>query len=117
MPSCWAGWAGSGPCAWSGSKGRAATAPAWPATWQLRGCGWSRWTAPTGRTGAGRGKSDPLDAVSAARAAQSGRARGAPRGRDGAVEAIRALMVAKARAVSGLNCSGPAGGWSEQKPG
>ena len=41
------------------------------------------------------GKSDPLDAVSAARAAQSGRARGAPKGRDGAVEAIRALMVAK----------------------
>ncbi len=41
------------------------------------------------------GKSDPLDAVSAARAAQSGRARGTPKGRDGAVEAIRALMVAK----------------------
>ena len=41
------------------------------------------------------GKSDPLDAVSAARAAQSGRAAGAPRGRDGTVEAIRALMVAK----------------------
>jgi transposase len=41
------------------------------------------------------GKSDPLDAVSAARAAQSGRAAGAPKGRDGAVEAIRALMVAK----------------------
>ena len=42
-----------------------------------------------------QGKSDPLDAVSAARAAQSGRASGSPRGRDGAVEAIRALMVAK----------------------
>jgi transposase len=41
------------------------------------------------------GKSDPLDAVSAARAALSGRASGAPRGRDGQVEAIRALMVAK----------------------
>jgi transposase len=41
------------------------------------------------------GKSDPLDAVSAARAAQSGRAGGAPKGRDGAVEAIRALMVAR----------------------
>ena len=41
------------------------------------------------------GKSDPLDAVSAARAALSGRAAGAPRGRDGQVEAIRALMVAK----------------------
>jgi transposase len=42
-----------------------------------------------------QGKSDPLDAVSAARAALSGRASGAPRGRDGAVEAIGALMVAK----------------------
>jgi hypothetical protein len=42
-----------------------------------------------------QGKSDPLDAVSAARAALSGRASGAPRGRDGQVEAIRALMVAK----------------------
>jgi len=42
-----------------------------------------------------QGKSDPLDAVSAARAALSGRASGQPKGRDGAVEAIRALMVAK----------------------
>jgi hypothetical protein len=41
------------------------------------------------------GKSDPLDAVSAARAALSRRAAGVPKGRDGAVEAIRALMVAK----------------------
>ena len=41
------------------------------------------------------GKSDPLDAVSAARAALSGRAAGAPKGRDGAVEAVRSLMVAK----------------------
>ena len=44
-----------------------------------------------------QGKSDPLGAVSAARAAQSGRARGAPKGRDGSVEAIRALMVAQAQ--------------------
>jgi hypothetical protein len=35
------------------------------------------------------------DAVSAARAAQPGRARGAPKGRDGSAGAIRALMVAK----------------------
>ena len=46
-----------------------------------------------------QGKSDPLDAVSAARAALSGRAAGAPKGRDGAVEAIRALMVAKRSAA------------------
>jgi transposase len=43
-----------------------------------------------------KGKSDPLDAVSAARAAQSGRAAGAPRGCDGSVEAIRALMGRRA---------------------
>ncbi|MGH9003538.1 MAG: IS110 family transposase, partial [Acidimicrobiia bacterium] len=42
-----------------------------------------------------QGKSDPLDAVSAARAAQSGKATGASKGRDGAVEAIRTLMVAR----------------------
>jgi transposase len=40
-----------------------------------------------------RGKSDPLVAVSAARAALSGRAARAPKGRDGQVEAIRALMA------------------------
>src|SRR5215470_16336773 len=37
------------------------------------------------------GKSDPLDAISAARAALSGRAAGEPKGRDGQVEAIWAL--------------------------
>ena len=47
------------------------------------------------------GKSDPLDAVSAARAALCGRAAGAPRGRDGQVEAIRALMVARRSARAG----------------
>ena len=41
------------------------------------------------------GKSDPLDAVAAARAALSGRANGSPKGRDGEVEAIRTLMVTK----------------------
>jgi transposase len=54
-----------------------------------------RWTAPTRQDRRRQGKSGPLDAVSAARAAQSGRARGAPKGRDGAAGAIRALMVAK----------------------
>src|SRR5205814_1829593 len=43
--------------------------------------------------------SGPWAAVSAARAALSGRARGASKGRDGAVEAIRALMVAKRSAA------------------
>src|ERR1019366_10343623 len=41
------------------------------------------------------GKSDPLDAVEAARAALSGRAHGHAKSRDGAVEAMRVLVVAK----------------------
>ena len=41
------------------------------------------------------GRSDPLDAIEAARAALSGRATGKPKSRDGAVEAIRVLVVAK----------------------
>ena len=61
--------------------------------------GWSGWTDRTGRTGAGRANPIRWNAVSAARAAQSGRARGAPKGRDGAVEAIRALMVARRSAA------------------
>src|SRR5258708_6918650 len=48
-----------------------------------------------------QGKSDPLGAVSPPRAAHSGRACGAPKGRDGAVEAIRALMVARRSAGGG----------------
>jgi transposase len=46
------------------------------------------------------GKSDPADAVEAARAALSGRAQGAGKTRDGSVEAIRALVVAKRSARS-----------------
>ena len=88
------GWlAGSAPSPWSGSKGPAATARAWPATWQPPASGSSRRGRSDRQDRRRQGKSDPLDAVSAARAAQSGRARGAPKGRDGAVEAIRALMA------------------------
>ena len=39
------------------------------------------------------GKSDPTDAVAAARAALSGRANVVPKSRDGAVEAIRTLEI------------------------
>ena len=46
------------------------------------------------------GKSDPVDAVEAARAAQSGRAFGRAKTRDGNVEAIRALVVARRSARS-----------------
>ena len=41
------------------------------------------------------GKSDPADAVEAARGALSGRAQGAGKAKDGNVEAMRALVVAK----------------------
>ena len=46
------------------------------------------------------GKSNPLDAVAAARAALSGVAAGTPKSRDGNVEAIRVLMVARRSAIS-----------------
>jgi transposase len=42
-----------------------------------------------------QGKSDPLDAIEAARAAISGRAAGAGKTKDGSIEAIRVLVVAK----------------------
>ena len=42
-----------------------------------------------------QGKSDPLDAIEAARAALSGRAEGQAKTHDGSVEAIRVLLVAK----------------------
>jgi transposase len=47
-----------------------------------------------------QGKTRPAGCGQRGRAAQSGKARGAPKGRDGAVEAIRALMVAKRSARS-----------------
>jgi transposase len=46
------------------------------------------------------GKTDQVDAIEAARAAQGGRASGRARSRDGNVEAIRALVVAKRSARS-----------------
>ena len=46
------------------------------------------------------GKSDPADAIEASRAALSGRAQGAGKTKDGNVEAIRALVVAKRSARS-----------------
>lgn len=45
------------------------------------------------------GKSDPLDALAAARAALSGEAAGMPKTRSGPVEAIRALRVARRGAI------------------
>ena len=54
---------------------------------------------PNRQTRHRKGKSDPVDAVTAARAALSGTASGLPKGRDGNVEAIRVLMIARRSAV------------------
>jgi transposase len=54
---------------------------------------------PDRRTRRAKGKSDPIDALAAARAALSGQANGAPKTRTGPVEAIRALRVARRGAV------------------
>jgi transposase len=48
-----------------------------------------------------KGKSDPQDAISAARAAQSGDASGEAKSRDGNVESMRVLRVARASARKG----------------
>jgi len=56
-------------------------------------------TAPTVRPARAKGKSDPLDAYAAARAALAGTATGVPKARDGRIEAIRALRVARSSAV------------------
>lgn len=57
-----------------------------------------------------QGKSDPLDAYAAARAAQSGRAAGTPKTRTGNVEMIRMLHVARGGAVKSKTIA-----WNELK--
>jgi len=54
---------------------------------------------PDRQTRRHRGKSDPVDAEAAARAALAGTARGIPKGRSGMVESIRALRVARRSAL------------------
>ena len=54
-----------------------------------------RLISPTEAERRRNGKSDPVDAVEAARAAQGGRATSISKTKDGAVEAIRVLVVAK----------------------
>jgi transposase len=55
---------------------------------------------PDRRARRSRGKSDPFDAESAARAVQSGRASGSPKTGTGQVEAIRALRVVRGSAMT-----------------
>jgi transposase len=54
---------------------------------------------PDRRTRRKYGKSDPVDAVAAARAVQAGTATGIPKTRDGVVESTRALRVARNGAI------------------
>jgi len=54
---------------------------------------------PDRKTRRAKGKSDPIDAYAAARAALSGQASGTPKTRDGKVEAIRVLRNARGGAV------------------
>jgi transposase len=54
---------------------------------------------PNRQTRHRKGKSDPVDALAAARAALSGSATGSPKSRGGNVEAIRVLMIARRSAV------------------
>jgi transposase len=54
---------------------------------------------PDRRTRRAKGKSDPIDAIAAARAALSGQTAGRPKTRSGPVEAIRALRVARRGAI------------------
>ncbi len=56
---------------------------------------------PDRKTRRQRGKSDPIDAYAAAAAVLSGAAAGTPKTRDGAVEAIRTLRVARRSAMKG----------------
>ena len=54
---------------------------------------------PDRKTRRFQGKSDPIDAIAAAQSAQSGRATGRPKHRQGRVEALRALRVARRSAI------------------
>ena len=58
---------------------------------------------PNRQTRHPKGKSDPVDAVAAARVVLSGQASGLPKTRDGNVEAIRVLMIARRSAFETLN--------------
>jgi transposase len=55
---------------------------------------------PDRKTRRCQGKSDPVDAEAAARAAQAGRATGTPKTRGGRVDALRTLRVARRSAVA-----------------
>jgi transposase len=67
---------------------------------QLAGIATVEIDRPDRKTRRWQGKSDPVDAEAAARAAQSGRRTGTPKQRDGQVEALRVLRIARRSAVA-----------------
>ncbi len=72
---------------------------AWLDFCSRQGWNWSRFR-PDRKARRWQGKSDPVDAEAAARAAQAGRASGVPKTRGGKVDALRALRVARRSAVA-----------------
>lgn len=91
---CWAGWAGTAGSSGWGWRAPAPTAPGWPGTC-AGGVTLVEVDRPDRKTRRAKGRSDPIDAYAAARAALNGSASGTPKTRDGRVEAIRALRVAR----------------------
>ena len=82
------------------SRGPAATGPDSPGTCTASGVSVVEVDRPNRQRRRRTGKSDPDDAVAAARAAQGGDANGSAKTRDGNVEAMRVLRVARSSARS-----------------
>jgi transposase len=61
---------------------------------------------PDRRTRRKQGKSDPLDAIAAARAVQAGTATGTPKLRTGPVESIRVMRIARNSAIKAQTAAG-----------
>jgi len=100
MGCCWHGCARTASWTRSGSRAPGPTGPVWRCICGWPGSSWSDLDRPDRKARRRQGKSDPVDAEAAARAAQAGRATGIPKNRVGAVEALRALRVARRSAVA-----------------
>ena len=92
---CSSEWASSGPMSKVGVEGTGAYGAGLGRFLRRAGVEVIEVDRPNRQTRRTKGKSDPADAVEAARAVLSGQCTGAPKSRDGNVEAIRALLVAK----------------------
>ena len=90
----------SGPSSWSASKAPAVMGRGSPVTCLHQEVAVVEVDRPNRQRRRRTGKSDPEDAVAAARAAQGGDATGSAKTRDGNVEAMRVLRVARSSARS-----------------